>query len=140
MDITPEIVDNFREYFPEFSDAEKWPSPTLTRFLTEAADEVGSRWGAYNYVKLSLATRGLFNYAAHKLTLWAKTTAATNAGVTPVVPGKVASKSVGDESTSYAVNPLGMDDYARYGDLTSTAYGVEFVRLRRRAGVGAVTV
>ncbi|MBG6243621.1 MAG: DUF4054 domain-containing protein, partial [Candidatus Symbiopectobacterium sp. Dall1.0] len=52
----------------------------------------------------------------------------------------ISGKSVGDESTSFAVPSVTMDDLTINGDLPLTTYGVEFMRLRRRAGTGGVMI
>lgn len=139
MEITPEIIEAFRAFYPEFADADKWPDPTLTRYLREADEETGRRWGPYG--DFSLKQRGMFAYAAHRAVLAKAAARATEAGGIASAPAQVSSKSVGDESVSYAVSvPASGVEANQLGDLRSTIYGIEFLRLRTRAGMGAVAV
>ena len=136
MDITPDVITAFRAFYPEFAD---WPDPTLTRYLREADEETGRRWGPYG--DFSLKQRGMFAYAAHRAVLAKAAARATEAGGIASAQAQVSSKSVGDESASFAVaSPANGVEANQLGDLRSTIYGVEFLRLRTRAGMGAVAV
>lgn len=138
MDITAQVVSDFREYYPEFTDTTDWTPESLTRYLEEADDETGSsRWGGYS--SNSLKARGLFAYAAHRAVVMKAAARAVEAGGMPGAPKEVQSKSVGDESVSYAVPTPEAGQADGYGDLKATVYGQEFIRLRRRAGMGAAT-
>src|SRR5690625_2645378 len=139
MDITADILAAFRAYYPEFSDDEQWPDALLSRVLCEGDEETGGRWGNYDD-PCSLKKRGLFAYAAHKAVLAKAAARAVEAGGIAPAPAQVASKSVGDESVSYAVSAPSAEEAIRLGDFSSTLYGLEFLRLRRRAGMGAVAV
>lgn len=79
--------------------------------------------------------RGMFAFAAHRLVM-RKRSADGNVGAAYAISGK----SVGDESTSFAVPSVTLDDLTINGDLPLTAYGVEFMRLRRRAGTGGMVI
>lgn len=140
--VTATTVADFRAYYPEFSDDTVWTDATLTRHLEAGAQEAGStRWGSYKASPASLLARGIYAYAAHRAVLANAAAKAVAAGGAPSAANQVTSKSVGDESASYAVaTPGSMSEQAAYGDLASTMYGQEFLRLRRRAGTGmAVT-
>jgi hypothetical protein len=137
MDITQAMVDSFRAEFQAFSDETKWPDALITCALCEADCETGStRWGAYQDECHNFKRRGMFYFAAH----WLATNYGT-AGVTADPSSEarlnVQAKSVGDESIDFRV-PKMMD----VGDdwLTFTNYGMQFYRLRRRAGMGAIVV
>lgn len=140
-EITTAIVTDMRAYYPEFSDATAWPEATLTRYLEEGDQETGStRWGSYSVNPAKLKARGMFAYAAHKAALGRAREAALNGGQTPSAPARVQSKSVGDESVSFAVQaPQEGALSSQTGDLNTTIYGMEFMRLRTRAGMGAAT-
>lgn len=147
MEITDDIIADFREFYPEFvDDGETGATVTfsktlLTRILCEADEETGARWGAYDAGACSLKKRGMFAFAAHKAVLAKAVQRATSAGGIPSAPARVSSKSVGDESASYAVAaPGSASEAARIGDLNTTSYGQEFMRLRKRAGMGPVVV
>lgn len=147
MDITAEIIADFREFYPEFAEpgdsgaTVTFADSFLTRFLCEADEETGPRWGSYNASACSLKKRGMFAYAAHKAVLAKAVARATAAGAIAAPPSRVASKSVGDESVSYAVAAPGSSgEAAQAGDLNTTSYGLEFMRLRKRAGAGPVVV
>ena len=132
MEITPAIVSAFRVDFDGFADVAAWPDNKVTRALEIADKETGSgRWGEYS--DLSIKQRGMFYYTAHHLATSKINGSVTASGGTPSAVSQVQSKSVGDESITYAVNTqkAGLD-----GGLDSTAYGQEFIRLRRRVGRG----
>ena|SRR5690606_2020202 len=139
MQITAEIVRDFREYYPEFASKTDWTDGYLTRFLAEAHEETGRRWGPYGPYRLK--QRGMFAYAAHKAVIARVVTRTVeNGGIAPAA-AQVTSKTVADESVSYAVAaPESGLAASQNGDLRSTVYGVEFLRLRTRAGMGAVCV
>ena len=138
MDITAEIVTAFRDRYDEFSDQDTWSDKVLTRALEDGDDETGKRWGAYK--PRSLKLRGMFAFAAHRLVTSRITADTTATGGLAVAANAVASKSAGDESTSYSVPSQTMDERIRNGDLSLTAYGLEFLRLRKMAGAGALCV
>lgn len=147
MEITDQVITDFREFYPEFVEPGttganvSFSDDFLRRFLCEGDEETGPRWGAYSDGACSLKKRGMFAYAAHKASLAKAAARATQAGGIASAPSQVASKSVADESVSYAVHtPTSASGAAGIGDLKTTIYGQEFVRLRRRAGMGAVVV
>lgn len=138
--VDAQIVSDFRAYYPEFSSTSDWPDATVTRYLDEAAQETGStRWGQYITDPASFRARGLYAYAAHKLVLSKMREKAVAAGQAPQAMNQVSSKQVGDESVQYAVTPPEPGKATSVGDLDSTLYGQEFLRLRKRAGMGAAT-
>ncbi len=142
MEITADVITAFRDHYPEFSDATKWSDNLLTKHLRVADQETGSsRWGKYsNDPGPNFKARGLFAYAAHRAVMSEAARKAVEAGGTPGAPAQAESKSVGDESVSYAVHRP--DSAARadsVGNLQSTIYGQEFLRLRHRASMGAAT-
>lgn len=138
MDITASVLSDFRIYYPEFGDDAVWSDGELTRHLHDADQETGStRWGAYAGSPPSFKARGLFAYAAHRAVMAQATRKAVQAGGSPAAPARTQSKSVGDESWTYAVaTPESGSISDAQGDLPSTYYGQEFLRLRRRAGAG----
>lgn len=142
MDITAQVLTDFREWYPEFVSVVDYPDAALTRALCIADQETGSkRWGAYDVAKCNIKPRGLFAYAAHYTAMRELTENAAAGGVAMSPTGTVSGKSVGDESVSYAVAaPASLAEQAQYGDLSSTTYGQEFLRLRRRVSMGAIVV
>lgn len=139
-DITAQIVTDLRTYYPELADAAVWADATLVRYLQEGDQETGSRrWGSYSVSPAKLKARGMFAYAAHKAALGRAREAALMGGNVPTAPAKVQSKSVGDESVSFAVAAPTASEAAQTGDLNTTIYGQEFLRLRKRAGMGMAT-
>lgn len=131
--ITPTIVTAFRTDFEGFADVNTWTDQVVTRALQMADMETGSkRWG--NYSDLSIKQRGMFNFAAHFLTFKKLNSIATASGGAPSSVAPVQSKSVGDESISYAV--LTQNTPSSDAALSSTSYGQEFIRLRSRVAAG----
>lgn len=138
MDITAEVVTAFRDYYEEFSSVTEWPDRDVIRALEEADDETGARWGAYK--PRSIKLRGMFAFAAHRLAMGSLRRSVANGGGMASTPYAVSSKSVADESVSYAVPTPTMIEQINNGDLMLTVYGLEFLRLRKRAGAGALMV
>lgn len=140
MVITPELVASFRLVMLAFGDTVKWPDAIVQESLCEADTETGSRrWGAYEDECHNFKRRGMYYFAAH----WLSVTYPTGSGATDpaninaTARLNVAAKSVGDESVTYRVGAI----QATENDwLSLTNYGVQFLRLRRRAGMGAVAV
>lgn len=136
MEITAQIVAAFRAYYPEFSDTTTWTEDGVTLALGEGDAETGKRWGKYaDSQVVSIKKRGMFAFAAHRLVMRQRS-AGGDVGAAYAISGK----SVSDESTSFAVPSVTMDDLTINGDLPLTAYGVEFMRLRRRAGTGGMMI
>ena len=138
MDITAAIITAFRAKHPAFSVSATWPDSVLTTALCEGdAESGGTRWGGYVDECNNLKQRGMFLFAAH----WLSTTYPSGAVDVTAQSGSanniVAAKSVGDESVTFAqpvITTLGD------GWLGSTSYGQQFIRLRRRVGMGAVAL
>ncbi len=138
MDITTDIVTALRDCYPEFADTDERPDADVVRSLEEADDETGARWGAYK--PRSIKLRGMFAFAAHRLAMRKLALTVANGGGMATTPYAVSSKSVNDESVSYAVPTPTMIEQINNGDLMLTLYGLEFLRLRKRAGAGALMV
>ena len=140
MDVTADIVAAFRAAMPAFTDETEWPDGVVTQALCEADAETGGRgWGVYQDECHNFKQRGMFFYAAHWLSITYNTPAgATDPGnIDPVARLNTAAKSVGDESITYRVGAIQSteDDW-----LSLSNYGVQYLRLRRRAGMGALAV
>lgn len=138
MQITPEILAEFRAYFGgRYSDAAVWPDDMMYDVLCAADFETGaSGWGPYyTGVCYSLKKHGMFLYAAAYLTNFYGDDPAN--GINGDAHLNVAQKSVGDESIGYRVASM-MD--AGNDFLTFTSFGQEFFRLRKRAYLGAMAV
>lgn len=133
MDISGQTVLEFREYFPEFNDETKWNEYAIIQALEDADAETGKRWLRYQAKPASIKARGMYNFAAHRLVMNQRAEAG-DIGASYAV----SSKSVGDESMSFAVPSISNNDLIINGDLPLTKYGLEFLRLRRRAGTGGV--
>ncbi|WP_338724887.1 DUF4054 domain-containing protein [Pseudomonas juntendi] len=138
--VTPEMVAEFREFYEEFADPAKWSDAKITKALNIAKGEFGTcgNWGLYG--PYSFLQRGWFALAAHYLTWNAATTAATGADGSATTPYAVSSKSVRDESVSYAVPGANASLTAWEAAMALTPYGLEYLHLRQRAGMGAICV
>ncbi|WJV61004.1 DUF4054 domain-containing protein [Pectobacteriaceae bacterium C52] len=136
MEITAQIVTDFRDYYPEFGNETTWSNSAVIIALEEGDAETGKRWGVYLDGRVvSIKKRGMFAFAAHRI-IMRQRSATGDVGAAYAISGK----SVGDESTSFAVPSVTMDDLTINGDLPLTTYGVEFMRLRRRAGTGGLMI
>ena len=142
MEITAQVIVSFRESNPKFTSDTIWPDSVITIALCKGDAETGScRWGAYADDCRNFKQRGMFAYAAH----WLATNYPTASGAT--TPENTSgsalysanSKSVGDESISF---DTGKTSELNAGDVgfASTLYGQEWLRLRKRAGMGALAV
>lgn len=134
MDITPEVISDFRDYFDGRYGSVIWCDDLLRETLCAADFETGgSGWGAFEVGNCkSFKRRGMYLYAAAYLTSFY--------GDDPTQPIandarlNVAAKSVGDESIQYRVSA--MQD-AGNDFLTYTLFGQEFFRIRKQAYTGA---
>lgn len=136
IEITTDIIRDFRLKQPAFSDTGEWPNPVLISALEEADSETGSsRWGQYE--NRSNKQRGMFFYAAHWLAISYPKKARDNSRVNASPSLTVSSKSIGDESVSYAV-PASANETAAW--LNTTNYGQQFLKLKKRISVGAMVV
>lgn len=139
MDITAEVIADFRIWplgGQAFSSTTDFPDSLIQYALCEADTETGGkRWGAYQADCKNLKQRGLFYYAAHWLAVYYPE--GLNSDVNQEARLNVASKSVGDESIEYRVPSMmwSGDDW-----LSFSVYGTQFMRLRRRVGMGALAV
>lgn len=139
VEVTPAIIADFRAFYEEFSDSATWSDAKITKALYIARGELDAcRWG--DYKSYSLLQRGWFALAAHYLTWNTATTDATTADGSASTPYAVASKGVRDESVSYAIPSANASLTTWEAALALTPYGVEYLHLRGRAGMGAVCV
>lgn len=139
MDITPAVIASFRAAQRAFTDPVKWPDEVVSDALCEADSETGSsRWRAYEDECHNLKRRGMFYFAAHWLaTTYVSGTAADPENISSTARLNVSAKSVGDESITYRVGAI---QETEEDWLSLTNYGVQFLRLRRRVGMGAMAV
>ncbi|CAM0043700.1 virion structural protein [Vibrio phage K435] len=135
-DITAEVIAAFRDDMAAFTDDTDWPDDIVEQALCEADAETGGRgWGSFKLECRNFKKRGMFYYAAHWLaTTYIDQTAENPSNISPSARLNVAAKSVGDESVQYRVGALQSteDDF-----LSLTNYGVQYLRLRKRAAMGA---
>lgn len=137
LEITPAIIASFRIAQPAFGDVTKWPDSVVGESLCEADAETGGRgWGAFEDLCSNFKRRGMYYFAAH----WLASTYLTGDASDPsnISPGarlNLSGKSVGDESVQYRITAIQNtgDDW-----LSTTIYGTQYLRLRRRAGMGAI--
>lgn len=138
--ITPELIAAFRGSQLAFSDLRKWPDNVVQEAFCEAFPEVGGRgWGSLVIDDCqNFKRRGLFYFAAHWLSVtYTDRGAEDPSRINSTARLNVAAKSVGDESVQYRVTSM---EPTATDWLTLTNYGVQFLRLRRRAAMGARAV
>lgn len=115
------LTSNFRRRYPEFRETD---DECIGLFLSDAESEVSkARWG-------KLYERGVMALAAHLLKI--RTDSEASGGE---INRPIASESAGELSVSYVQSTPtnGADDYYQL-----TAYGQEYLRLRRLVGVGVM--
>lgn len=136
--ITDAIIAEFREFYEEFTVA-KWSDAKVRKALNIALGEMGGNWGSY-LPAYSIFQRGLFSLAAHNLTATQAAADATGTVGSASTPLIQTGKSVRDESSSYA-SPGYLEGLSGWEYLLSlTPYGIEFLHLRMRTGMGAICV
>lgn len=141
IDVTSDVIAEFRVRQPEFKDDGIWPADVVSLAIGDGDAETGSsrRWGAFELGQLtSLKSRGMYLYAAHSLRSTYPDGAVCSDKVDSSTKLVVSAKSVADESVTFAAGAI---NNMSAGDswLGSTSYGQEWLRLRRRAGMGAMT-
>ena len=139
MEITPEVVTAFREYYDEFTDPQTYSNNLVLKSLNKASTFTsGSVWGDYKYEEFnaSVKAQALFAYAAHLVITSKLTNDAVSNGSLPSAFMAVASKSVGDESESYQ-RPQTTSEREQ---LASTSYGQEYLALYGLLGFRGLTV
>lgn len=138
MEITDEVLEAFREECSGFDDSTIWKDPQVKRALAKADRETGGEcWGPYG--EGTVKQEGMFAFAQHHLMIKRGVAAsAQNGGIASAV-GAISSKSVGDESVSFAVAAPASVNESGEGLLASTTPGQEFIRLRNQVVTG-VTV
>lgn len=140
-DLTPDatMITAFRDRMKAFGDVTTWPDEVIEDALCEAIAETNQkRWGKYKDECKNFRRRGIFYWAAHWLSsMYLTGTASDTSNIEPSARLNLSGKSVGDESVQYRITALQStgDDW-----LSTTVYGTQFLRLRQRAGMGAVAV
>lgn len=131
MQITPEIIADFRSAYPMFTSVTTWPDGIVTEALAQGDMSTnGCSWGAFVLGDpANRKRRGMYLYAAHVLVTTYPHGAEDGTAQDPYQRSRVSSKSVGDESISYAIvggNSIG-DEW-----LGSTQFGQQYLRLSRQ--------
>lgn len=138
VDITAALIASFRAAMVAFTDDTKWPDSVLEQALCEAdAETGGQRWGAFEDECRNLKRRGMYYFAAHWLSITYPSGATDPGSISPTARLNVSSKSVGDESITYRVGAI---QETEEDWLSLSNYGVQFLRIRRRVGMGALAV
>lgn len=139
MEITDDVVQDFLDDCPGFDDSSIWSEHTIKRALGKADRETGgSCWGPYG--DLTVKQEGMFAFAAHWLMIKKGIDSTAGSGGIAAAVGAVQSKTVGDESVSFAISaPTGGANQSGEALLSSTTPGQEFIRLRNQVSTG-VTV
>lgn len=120
----------FREAYPEFNDADKYPDAMIESWAAVAQLQVSStRWKSQYLLGVNL-------YVAHEITLQAQQQASAGAGGAPSGPsGMVNSKTVGSVTVAFDTASAAEKDA---GHWNLTMYGRQFIRLARIFGAGPV--
>lgn len=128
MDYFP---DDFRIRYPEFEDTTTYPDERVELFIADAQDDIGTdetHWGG-----VTRYTRAIGLLTAHYLV----TGTATASGDTSPLQA-IESRKVGDVTIKHTVGAKTTPKSAYEDRLKSTAYGQEFLALRRRSFVGVI--
>lgn len=123
-------IPAFRTAFPEFTDAEKYPTPMITFWATLAEAQVRQ------CVWKTQWTIGVQLYTAHELVLAAQAVEVAKSGGSPGTFGGIANtKTVGSVTIGYDTTQNSEKDA---GYWNKTNYGLQFFRLMRIYGAGAI--
>lgn len=149
MEITDQIISDFREWYDEFSDTTVWSNPSVLKALIKAEHFTGSsRWGTYSFnldsskgeVKVTYKAKGLFSYAGHILSISNAAKLTTKSGQIATAIAPVSSKSVASESVGFA-RSAGRSGANGFDDLlNSTTYGQEYIGYWEAASQGPIMV
>lgn len=123
-------IATFRQSFPEFADATRYPDSLVTFWLDVVTRMLNpDRWADLLDIGLSLAL-------AHHLVLAVRDQNSAQAGKVPgTVLGMQTSKSVDTVSVSYDVSAV-TNEGGGFWNMTS--YGVRFLGMARLFGAGGV--
>ena len=106
MEITPEIISDFRATYPLFADVPTWPDEVVEDALCQGDMATQcAHWGTFILGDCSSRKRrGMYLYAAHILVSIYPNGATDPGDMSPYQRSRVQSKTVGDESLSYALS------------------------------------
>ncbi|MDG9784645.1 DUF4054 domain-containing protein [Metapseudomonas otitidis] len=123
-------ANQFRQDFPEFADATKYPDSAVNFWLSIAIKTLPEdRWCDYLNMGLEL-------FVAHNLTLAAQNQAVASVGGAPgQVKGPLSSKAVDKVSAGYDSGAVTLADG---GFFNLTTYGIQFLQLARMVGSGGI--
>lgn len=118
----------FREHFPEFADATKYPPGQITFWSGIGIEMLNAdRWG-------DLYDHGLELWTAHHIVLATKNVNSAAAGGDPGVDtATISSMSAGSVSASFD-NQASLENEG--GEFNTTSYGRQYLRLARIVGIG----
>lgn len=149
MDITEDIVSDFREWYEGFSDTTKYSNPAVIKALLKADYYTGSsRWGNYEFnldsskgqIATSIKAKGLFAYTAFILSISSGAAKSSGLGGIPTTPGAVSSKSVKSESVSFVRSTPQPGSSAFDDMMASNVYGAEFIGYQNAVSQGPIMV
>ena len=141
MDITATEIVAFRDRNPAFSVVVSWPDSVVEAALNEGdAETGGSGWGGYEDTLQNLKRRGMHFYASHWLATTYPSGATDITAQSGTANNSLISKSVGDEPASFGAASITKISDSGDGLLASTSWGQQFMRLRKRVGMGARAV
>lgn len=122
----------FRDSYPEFTDAVKYPDAMITRFLTVAVSMVNAdRWG-------TLVDYGVGLVTAHRCAIAMKNQRDAAFGKAPgAASGPVSSKAVDKVNISYDTSTAAEEGA---GWWNMTIYGQEYIRQARLMGAGGMLI
>ena len=131
VDVTPEVIKDFRRFLKPFSDVTKFPDVVIEQTLIECDCWTGGKvWGDYDIDNdRNLKKRGWYYLTAHIIVSAYGTDASDPSNVSPEARLNVASKSVGDESVTYRVTEM---EPTTNDFLSTSYYGVMFLSIRNR--------
>jgi hypothetical protein len=137
MEITAEIIAEFRTNYPQFSNTTTYPDSVVTKALCEGDVKTGSsRWGAYQDICQNFKQRGMFLYAAHWISVYYPKGGDEPPATNPTWAWN--SKTVRNQSISYDTGVKDLSPTNAW--LLSTIFGQQFYGEMKKAALGGVSV
>jgi len=124
------LPPEFRDAFPEFSNATTYPDATINFWLLLGMKLMNPcRWG-------DLAPYGLMLFVAHNLALGQMSIASSSQGIPGLIVGSLTAASV--DKVSYSRAQVLMDP--KNGQWNLTTYGMRWIALVKMVGAGPIQV
>lgn len=131
------ISDYYADFLTDFGEFAEFDQSVVEQVLGNTSLEIGSAWGSYESTGLgnSIHRQGWFNLAAHTVFIRLAQIQSAEEGFAEGSTRGTDSVNVGDTSLVSGTQMF-LKLTPENDALATTAYGVEYMKLRRRLGGG----